>query len=274
MGVDKGSNTDSTAEVLYKVVYTYLPNNTDWGVTEYEYDTNKRLVYSHGTFKPRVTDSTFGNIENFSVRYFRDVIGRVIKIERTGYLVDKTIPINIIVNYENATSRKITNMYSLVNYGSGAVVMDSTILFYDTANHLSKQVVYNTVPISGGGPLYLGLTVLNKYDNKENMIQSQEFQSNGNGGLVASISYSFEYDNKTNPFYSLDIPFERYNYFSQWSPNNIIKQINHYPPFNPPLIDDSIEYFYQYDIFARPVSISNSVYYPGKDVIKYYYRKP
>jgi hypothetical protein len=257
--IQRRNNTDSTdTGLLYKFVRTYLPDNLDWYISEFEYDSAKHLIFQSNTLKIKQSNGTL-TVTNGTMQFFRDNAGRVVRI---GTLPD-TSSINTIINYENALSSKVVSTYTLRTTVSGATVLDSIVFDYNADNRVLKSSFYQRLHIPAG-PLQLTSYQLHQYDSRGNMLQKKVFQGDITNGFNLVITYNFEYDNILNPLYHTDVALFYYDW-AYMSPNNITKQKNDYA--NPTEMDDEHVYSYRYDSLGRPLTLVPD----AANIYTYYY---
>jgi hypothetical protein len=91
----------------------------------------------------------------------------------------------------------------------------------------------------------------------------------GNGTFQLDISYSFEYDNKINPYYSGDDIRLEADWYSA-SPNNVIKQTVLIAQTKEQY-DNMIAYD-QYDVNGRPIMATHTPAYAPVIHTKFFYQ--
>lgn len=178
----------------------------------------KDYVYDDGKFLISQTSNLFGE-----EKYVRDNKERLIEIlspRQNGATA------NSKVYYQNDTTPKV------------AYVLSETIAANYTIND-SITFTYNGDQVSriffdrySADSLISESYITYEYDAKRNITEIMYFNNGqSNGG------YTFEYDNKVNPVYTLDDAFLITELGLLRSPNNVVKQINHYGP--PPAPEDN-----------------------------------
>ncbi len=151
------------------------------------------------------------------------------------------------VYYVNATASIVS--YVLYSITSLTGKPDSMAFTYTNAGSVNKTGYYN----GGSGARQLSYYQTWTFDANYNVTQLKQFTADD----ALNISYDFEYDNKPNPLRSPDdarLPFE-WGY--TLSPNNIVKQTNHYGSSSPGT-DDYVTYTYVYNSGNKPVTGTHS----------------
>jgi hypothetical protein len=236
----KGNGTDSTASLLRKQVITYLADNTDYFIHEFQYDSSGQLSKRHNTVKIRDTNGNITVNEGLII-YHRDILGRITRIE---YPPSSLYPnaINTMVEYQDRVSNKILKMYD----DQDKLI---TLFDYDNDGRVLKISFFQHYPLPTD-PIKMSSYHSHSYDNRGNLTEKTFFQDDDhNGTFEPAITFRFEYDDKTNPLYPVDDALFSENW-SLVSPNNTMKQINITP--NPPIPGDTINYSYDYDSKNRP----------------------
>ncbi len=232
---------------LKKEVSTYIPDNLENLVYEYQYDTSRKLISRYGLFRMR--DPNGGVVKSEGTReYVRDAQGRVISIKEVGF------PVYMTVEYENAAN-KVKKIYD----NSGRMYI---VYLFDAGGHLSKLNYYERFPTANDDFQLMGYNVY-KYNSGGNLTERSFYNDpSGAGNLQLRYQAFFEHDNKFNPHYSNDYAL----YPEIWdapSPNNIIRQINIYNGTD----RDTINFSFTYDSLNRPLtSLRNA-----DTETKYYY---
>jgi len=237
----RGNDADSTANLLRKQIITYLADNTDYFIYEFEYDSAGRVSQRYNTVKFRKPDGSL-TVRDGLVKYHRDGAGRIIRIE---YLPSPLYPdtISTFIEYQDPVSNKISKMYDNKD-------KSLTLFYYDANSRVLKINFFQHYP-SSTDPLILTAYHSHSYDKRDNLTEKVFFQDDDhNGTFEPAITFRFEYDDKTNPVYPVDDALFSENW-SLVSPNNTVKQINITP--HPPLPGDTINYSYDYDSKNRPV---------------------
>jgi hypothetical protein len=266
--IQRGNGIDSNGiGLLNKIVSTYTVDNLDYYTQEFEYDSADRLWVVTNTLKTKQANGTI-TIKSGAVQFFRDGLGRIIRI---GSRPD-TSSINSFINYENATSGKVTSVYYVKTTAGGSTVIDSVEFVYDANNHVIRTNRY-----SDAFPGQIEGYQLYQYDAMGNITEHKNMLDlDSNGTFEVNFIFSWQYDNKINPSYHPEHAL--FEWGQGWpiinSPNNLIKHIN-FPPSIPNI---EIVYSYQYDSLGRPIKMMHGAntnggpdIYDSTNITKYYY---
>ena len=247
---EKITGIDSTGKELI-VKYVELWNGTDSFVTTYQYNTNGLLMEENSL-------SGYG-----FTHFLRDNKDRVIT---TAEMTGNNDTIFTEVHYVDENSGIIA--YTISHYLITGKTTDS--VGYEYTNGKISKTMFYTFP---AGTLFFGNYYTWAYDAKNNISQLANYTRNDKGKYVYNIGYDFMYDDKPNPFYSNDQVRQYTKWYLSSSPNNLVKQINHYG--SPPLTqDDYIELFYTYDAKGNPKAAKRSGPAIGTSIVQstYYYK--
>jgi hypothetical protein len=171
--------------------------------------------------------------------YYRDSQGRI------------TESINIEANDSDIVKLWYASpSLGMIDYAieqSGPSFRDSAVYTYNQDRYAVSIATY----IISATPVQFGGIDSFTYDAMGNLTQLQSFTSDGNGQLSLNIGYDFEYDIDINPLFSSDDSRLPVEWYTSASPNNLLKQINHYgnPPLRP---DDDVTVTYQYRPDKKP----------------------
>lgn len=248
----RGNDVDSTGSgLLSKIVYTYIPDNLDYFTSEFEYDTNDRLICRTNTSKVRQVNGSIVTTTG-TMQFFRDYPGRVVRI---GSRPD-TASLNFIVSYETPTSLRIMNTRLIKTSASGTEMTDSVVYSYNSDNRVVREDHYNRMTVAD--PILLNSYQLFTYDSRRNITRRESFGRNtSTNQFEAPIAFEFEYDDKPNPVYHSDIGILMTYMWEFSSPNNVTKQRNVYSPLLQ-MPDEEHLYHYLYDNLARPVQMGQN----------------
>jgi hypothetical protein len=205
----------------------------NWGVgdstvTSFQYDMSRRLTAVHST----------GTLP-YDTYYYRDNQDRIIE----SINVESNDSDIVKLSYASPTLGIIS--YAIEQ--SGPAFWDSAVYTYNQDHYPVSIATY----IITATPAQFGGVDSFYYDATGNLTQLQSFTSNGNGQLSLNIGYDFEYDNDINPLFSTDDSRLPVEWYLSASPNNLLKQTNHYgnPPLRP---DDEVTVTYQYRPDKKP----------------------
>lgn len=250
--LDSNNGADSTQTgMISRYQSTYRPDNFDWHIMDFRYDSEKRLLTRKMVFRIKRPDGSI-TTEAGSFQYFRDATGRVTRI---GSDPD-TASLQFYVNYENAGSEKVQSLISVRKQGATSKVIDSIVYFYTSDNRVSRMDFYMRNPATPD-LLEIGGYELYTHDLAGNLLTRKVYNGDNATGYVLGITYTYGYDNKPNPLYhgTLRIPFLPYEWLFH-SPNNMKEQWNDYTsPFVP---DDGLTYTIEYNTLLKPVSYTKS----------------
>ena len=230
--------------LLKKKVDTYLPNNMEWFITEYEYDSSNRLSIIKFYEKIRNADGSFRD-SSVQAKFFRDNIGRII---RTATLPD-TSSVSSIISYKTDTSPEVLNITIYRSFSTvQKLMLDSIVFEYDNKGMISKTSRYQPI---AGGVIRKILYCQYLYDNNGNLVEAKQFQDDNNDGTFqAVLTYEWEFNNHINPEYFNDPAYfslqgQLFPYTA--SPYLTFKQTNHSYLGN----DDDVKYTFQFDSMDR-----------------------
>lgn len=237
-----GNSPDGTPQ-LVRVITTYLPENFDYYIREFGYDSNDLIHQVKSTFKIKRTNGTIDEIKG-TTQFYRDNLNRIIRI---GSFPD-TSSINTLLHYIDASSIKVGSAVIVKNIGTSTLVLDSTVFEYGSNGKVSKSSHYlpdvNSIPQLSTYQIY-------QYDLNGNVISKALYQDDdANGSFEIALTYKWDYDDKLNPMFQDEIAY--FQWGELWpdysSKNNVIRQTNVYA--NTP--SDELKYSYQYDQLLRP----------------------
>jgi hypothetical protein len=247
---EKISGIDSTGKELI-VKYVELWSAADSFVTTYKYNINDLLMEENSL-------SGFG-----FTHFLRDNKGRVIT---TAELAANNDTVFTDVHYVDENSGTIA--YTISHNKITGKITDSTVYEY-TNGKISKTMFY-TFPAD---TLFFGNFYTWAYDAKNNISQLVNYTRNNEGKYLYNIGYDFMYDDKPNPFYSNDQVRQCTKWYISSSPNNLVKQINHYggPQSTQ---DDYIGLLYTYNTTGTPAAAKRSGPAIGTIIVQslYYYK--
>lgn len=224
-------NDSTPAGLLIKTVSQWSNNGVPFGdsiITEYAYNSAGKLISQQSPGdSPTV--------------YHRDALQRITKIA-TVQSGGETIYLNVF--YTGASSSHIA--YTL-NGKSPGTLLDSMAYTY-TGDHVQSisWYVYNN-----GVPQFSGYRTI-AFDTQGNVSSMDNYGADS----THNIRYTFEYDNKPNPYYS---PGDDVRLYLEWgyvcSPNNTVKQNNQIETGTP---SDYVSYAYTYNSNNKPVTMLHS----------------
>lgn len=255
-----GGNSPEGTKSLFKVVTTYLPDNFDYYIREYEYDANDLILQVKSIFKIKRTNGSIDILQG-TAHFYRDNLQRIIRI---GAFPD-TSSINTIIHYADASSDKVIAAVILKNNGSSTELLDSTVFEYGNNGKISKSSHF--IPAGNGIP-QLSTYQLYGYDLNGNVISKALYQDDdANGSFEVALTYQWEYDEKLNPMFQNEIGYIQWG--ELWpeysSKNNVTKQVNVYAATP----SDQLQYSYQYDQLSRP-SLQLQIGDPSNKTTYYY----
>ena len=238
-----GGNAPEGNKSLAKVVTTYLPDNFDYYIREFEYDSNDLILRIKSTFKIKRNNGTIDVIQG-TAQFNRDNLQRIIRI---GTFPDTSL-VNTIIHYADASSNRVSSSVILKNNGGSSLLLDSTVYEYGTNGRISKSSHY--IPSANGVPGLATYQVYG-YDLNGNVISKALYQDDdANGSFEVALTYQWEYDDKLNPMFQDELAY--FQYGELWpeysSKNNVTKQVNVYAS----IPSDQLQYSYQYDQLSRP----------------------
>lgn len=220
-------NDSTPAGLLIKTVSRWSDNGTpaaDSTVIEYTYNSAGKLIAQQSPGEE-------------PLRYYRDALQRITKM---AYIA----------------SPGDTGYTKVFYAGPSSMQVAYTVDGRTSTPTLSDSIVYTYM---GGHVRYIYLYVNNSGQMEFSGFQKWEFDTQGNATRLDNytsdstynIGYTFEYDNKTNPYYS---PGDDVRLHAEWgyacSPNNIVKQNNEYE-FG--TIRDYVSFDYVYNSNNTPV---------------------
>jgi YD repeat-containing protein len=239
------SNITDSQELLVKTI-DESPGGSI--ITEYAYDQSSKLISERTT----MTNTSVGT-RTSSMIFYRDPQGRIIK---TAHKYDQPVEnilydtVITLVHYENQNSTKILYTTAATT-ANGITVYDSTLYSYNASNKVIKTQHYtyrSNEPL--GTPRKKSNWFSWDYNSVGNLIKMEQYSDPaGNGAYQVDITYTFEYDNKINPYYSGDDIRLEGDWYSA-SPNNVVKQTVHITQTREQY-DNRISYD-QYDASGRP----------------------
>ncbi len=234
-------NTDSTSKgLLKKQVVKNIADNFESTIAEYMYDSSGRLSQLSYIGKRKNADGSISE-EQQTRKYFRDVLGRLIRI---GELTDS---VYLLVDYDSRSSSVKSVSDNLDRF--------TTTFEYDTDGHIKRLNFFMRTPSAVDPKRQVGYHD-HVFDAKGNLIEKIFYQDDDLDGIFNSpIRFRFEYDDKINPRYPVDDALFPETW-SLSSPNSNIRQFNFYT--DPSVIQDTVNYSYTYDDNKKPVrSITN-----------------
>lgn len=192
----------------------------DSAIVDYKYDDRKFLISQAWNFIPGER------------KYLRDSSERIYEILSPFENGAKT---TCKVYYKSSDSRKVNYVISQ-SVTLTQTLADSIVFEYD-----GDHVVKTSNNLNTGNSVITKSYTTYKYDMHGNITEIRFFHE----GEQFNLGYSFEYDNKINPTYSLDDARLFIEGAAVLSPNNAVKQTNHWgePPARP---DDYINVQYNY----------------------------
>lgn len=205
---------------------------TDSIITQFSFNSDGLLTEE--SFQ--IFDGT--DISEGSISLIRDDSGRVIRsIFVDGFSQDE------ITNFQyNASKVKYGIRSFLIG---GASVIDSVV--YAHSNKVSRTTSYITLP---GASTELDQYFEYKYDSRGNLVEVKNYLSGGSADFLFG-TYTFEYDDKINPWYSNDDVLVDFNDRLYTSPNNVLKATYEYAD---PVYNSVRVYTYQYNNDNRPLT--------------------
>jgi hypothetical protein len=255
---DSQNPSDSSGK-LVKMSLIHLPDSFEYFVRNYQYEPNNKIKSITTIQRFKETNGVVRTLTGVA-RFYRDASGR---IERIGSDPD-TSSSNVLLIYPSSTSTIPSQIKYTRNKPVGIEVLDSVVCSYSATQKLTKEVhfVRNNV-----GLYDTAMYVIYTYDSRGNLAERQQYSdSAGNRKFELNIAYSFEYDDKLNPLF-----FDEPGYFFfdgvfgyTASPNNVVKQINHYKLFP----SDQLTYSFTYNSGGRPIRSLNPL---GPDLLTRYY---
>ncbi len=244
---------DSTGKELIVKYVELWSSAADSIVITYKYNINDLLMEENFL-------SGFG----FGFTHFlRDNKGRVIT---TAELAANNDTVFTDVHYVDENSGTIA--YTISHNKITGKITDSTVYEY-TNGQISKTMFYSFP----ADTLFFGNFYTWAYDAKNNISQLVNYTRNNEGKYFYNIGYDFMYDDKPNPFYSNDQVRQCTKWYISSSPNNLVKQINHYGgPISTP--DDYIGLLYTYNTTGTPAAAKRSGSAIGTVIVQslYYYK--
>lgn len=226
--VFNGPNPATEGDLLIKEV-SLFPDG-DSSVVGLQYDAAKRL-----------TAMPIAGFLPYTRYFYRDAGERIVsEIVTSGTAAD-----TFDVHYTSTDS----DLVSYTIHHAGPALRDSAVYTYNQAHYTISIALYSLTV----SPAQLSSVDSLSYDANGNIVQSRTFQPGPGGQLSLNLGYEYEYDTEINPLYSPDdcrIPDEG---AAILSPNNILKQTNHYgdPPVLP---SDYVTMTYQYRTDQKPSS--------------------
>jgi len=239
-----GDTTLGDGNLLVRTV-SVAGDGSDSSITEYTYNTAGQLMQQHTTGLEPVV-------------YSRDLAGRLTGARAKTNTADSTYT---NVYYTASTGTQVAYiLYGITNAGKAP---DSMAFTY-AGGHVATTSYYT---ISGGSAT-LSYYQNWAFDGSGNVTQLNVYL----GDSTFNIGYEFEYDNKTNPKYAADDARLPVEWGYTLSPNNVIKQINHYSGAAP-MPDDYVTYTYDYNTASRPVTgvHAGTALGPQTEQVRFYY---
>jgi hypothetical protein len=197
-----------------------------------------------------------------TTQFLRDAQGRSTVMTFTP----DSLATQAVFNYIGNTI-KLNYVKLVKKLASGDVVIDSLVYTY-LGQQVSRTDQFNAQP---NGQLKKTGYQEYSWDSKGNLLSKQTYHDNdGDGRFEASIKYSWAYDNNPNPrqFNDPAISYWSYLWPTGMSANNVIKQMNDYPPNGGP--DDELNYVFQYNTDNRPTTETQDL---SGSITKYTYYK-
>jgi len=243
---------------LVKLLKISGTNNSDTSKTEYSYDLSGNLEIEKTEMKVRLGNGTT-DVKHFYTHYYRDPLGRIIKVARKGPYSDNGNNVDTLfdyVTYKSATSKQVKD----INNGARVYI------YADSSDRVSATEEYMPWP-NPTDPAKVVVRHIYIYDEDGNIEKRREYTDlDGNGVFEENALYMFSYDDKKNPLYSKDDALIEWRW-ALMSPGNVVKQINIF--FNSAGGDEILtDYEYRPDNLPR-----SGVYILGSDpiILKYYY---
>lgn len=236
--------------------------------TEYKYDSNGKILSEYTT----MTNSSVGT-RTSSIFFYRDGSGRIFK---TAQKYDQPVEhilydtIITLVVYENGTSNRI-KFSKTETTANGITVYDSVLYSYSTAGKVVKtqHYLYRSTDMPGTLPRQVNWFSW-EYSDAGNLLRMQQYSDHaGNGNFELDISYTFEYDNKVNPYYSGDDIRLEADWYSA-SPNNVIKQTVLISQTKEQY--DNLISYDQYDVKGRPKTATHTPRFAPVIHTKFFYQ--
>ena len=182
--------------------------------------------------------------------YIRDGQNRIIEIHASGFN-DSTVT-NVYYSNQNEVA------YTILHHVNNSSQKDSIV--YEYVNGKVSRINVFSPSTSAQASYY------NTYEfSNSNITKVSSYNLQG-ANYEEGLSYTFEYDNKINPFFSNDDANLLYNWNTA-SKNNIVKQTNHYGNYGIP--DDYVTSEYVYGANNKPVS--TKWYGPSIQTMEGYY---
>ena len=235
------NNPAVPSNLLVKIV---SKSGNDSVVTEYSYDTGKRLVLE------KETSVTSGATEKRSLKIFRDNSGIVTQTtEIADYLIASGVD-SLVTLFANAAGRYTS---SVLNMTQGATtVQDSVYYLYDGAGRIIRDQHFQKV---SGVPFTQIFKREYIYSSAGNIDSVRESDFSG-GVYTLSYSEAYTYDSKLNPLQLQNDAVILYLYGLQGANNATKTQANFYNPSS----NNSINVVYTYRSDNRPsTSISTKL---------------
>lgn len=251
--------TDNLVGKLQRVEVVYPPQNASFLEQVYTYDDSGKmasiLVRSNFTSGSGTTTTT--SLSTF----IRDQLGRAVRIVYTPATVASQADL-----VYRGTSNQLLYVRTVTPPGSIGTGLDSLVFTYNNLNQVVQVDQYTTQ--ANGQLTRTGYDVCS-WDQRGNLTSRQVYQDqDGNGIFEPSIKYSWTYDDKINPRPFTDPALFYWN--ALWptgvSPNNVVRQMNTYPPNGGP--DDALDYIFQYNPNNKP---STETQTPGGSITRYTY---
>jgi hypothetical protein len=199
-------------------------------VITYQYDAARRLI--------AMLKTGFSGNNTF---YTRDDEERITRMITTQDSISDTID----VFYASPTLGVVS--YTLGHFGE---VQDSEVYHYNQDHYTTSIAFYSLTVL----PAQFGGLDSITYDANGNVAQFQTGTPEPGGQFSLNLGYDFQYDNDINPLYSYDDCRMVNEEAAIISPNNQMKQTNHYGGNPPPLPSDYVTYTYRYRSDKKPSS--------------------
>lgn len=254
----KNASNDSVPQpivqsnLLTKIV---SKSGNDSVITEYSYDTGKRLVFE------KVTKVTSGAIERSSLKIVRDNSGIVTQTtEIADYLIASGVD-SIVILFANVAGKYTSSVFKIRQ--GGITVWDSTSYLYDAAGRIIRDQHFQKVSGVPFTQIYKNEYVYSSAGNLDSIKQS-DFSG---GVYTLSYSLAFNHDSKLNPLQLQNDAIILYHFWLLGANNATKTQAFH----SNPSYNNSITIVYTYRSDNRPLTsvttkmpsgnISNETYF-------------
>ncbi|MGB4771964.1 MAG: hypothetical protein WBP58_10915 [Chitinophagaceae bacterium] len=178
------------------------------------------------------------DVREGSITLTRDDSGRIIR----SFFVDGFSQ-DAITNFQYSASKVKYGVWSFLI--GGASVIDSVV--YTHTDKVSRTASYITLP---GSVAELDQYNEYKYDSRGNLVEIKNYLSSGTADFLFG-TYTFEYDDMINPWYSNDDVLVDFDDRLYTSPNNVLKASYKYAD---PSENSVRVYTYQYNNEKKPIA--------------------